>query len=102
MKEDLRQIWSQQSKAQAQAVLDDWITRARNSGIGPLMRVGSTLAAYRFGILNWYDHRISSGPMEGTNNKIKVMKRMAYGYRDMEFFKLRIFAIHEATYSLTG
>ena len=40
--------------------------------------------------------------LEGTNNKIKVMKRMAYGYRDMEFFKLRILAIHEAKYSLTG
>jgi len=38
---------------------------------------------------------ISSGPMEGTNNKIKTMKRQAYGFRDMEFFKLKILAIHE-------
>jgi transposase len=45
---------------------------------------------------------ISSGRMEGTNNKIKVLKRLAYGYRDMEFFKLRILAIHEAKYALTG
>jgi len=44
----------------------------------------------RTGILAWYDHPISSGPMEGTNNKIKTMKRQAYGFRDMEFFKLRI------------
>ena len=46
MKEDLRQIWSQASKEEAKVVLDSWITRAQNSGIGPLMRVGNTLAAY--------------------------------------------------------
>jgi transposase len=102
MKEDLRQIWSQPSKAEAKTVLESWINRAIASGIEPLMRVGQTIATYTFGILNWFDHPITSGPMEGTNNKIKVMKRIAYGYRDMEFFKLRILAIHEAKYSLTG
>ena len=102
MKEDLRQLWSQTTKVEAEAALNIWITRALASGIGPLMRVGKTLAMYKFGILNWYDHPISSGPMEGTNNKIKVMKRMAYGYRDREFFKLKILAIHEAKYALTG
>jgi transposase len=40
--------------------------------------------------------------MEGTNNKIKVMKRQAYGFRDKNFFKLRILAIYEAKYALTG
>ncbi len=64
--------------------------------------MGNTLAAYRFGLLAWYDHPISSGPMEGTNNKIKTMKRQAYGYRDQEYFKLRILSIHEAKYALTG
>jgi transposase len=102
MKEDLRQIWSQANKAEANVALRSWINRALASGIEPLMRVGQTIATYAFGILNWFDHPITSGPMEGTNNKIKVLKRMAYGYRDMEFFKLRILAIHEAKYSLTG
>jgi transposase len=64
--------------------------------------MAKTVAAYRFGILSWYDHRISSGRMEGTNNKIKVMKRQAYGFRDKEFFILRIMAIHTAKYALTG
>ena len=102
MKEDLRQFWSQENKTTAQATVDSWIERARSSGIGPLVRLGNTLGGLKFGILNWYDHPISSGPMEGTNNKIKVLKRMAYGHRDMEFFKLRIQAIHEAKYALTG
>ncbi|MBW1670095.1 MAG: transposase, partial [Deltaproteobacteria bacterium] len=48
------------------------------------------------------DHRISTGPLEGTNNKIKTMKRQAYGYRDMEFFKLKILGLHETRYALVG
>jgi transposase len=102
MKEDLRQFWNQPDKETARTVIQDWVERARSSGIGHLIRMGNTVAGVTFGILNWYDHPISSGRMEGTNNKIKVLKRMAYGFRDLEFFKLRILAIHEAKYALTG
>ncbi len=45
---------------------------------------------------------ITSGPMEGTNNKIKTMKRQAYGFRDEVFFKLKILAIHETKYEFVG
>ncbi|MEA3224067.1 MAG: transposase, partial [Thermodesulfobacteriota bacterium] len=45
---------------------------------------------------------ISTGPLEGTNNKIKTLQRQAYGFRDSEFFKLKILALHEAKYSLVG
>jgi len=41
-----------------------------------------------------YDYQISTGPLEGFNNKIKTMKRQAYGFRDMEFFKLKIKVLH--------
>ena len=102
MKEDLRQIWSQSDKAKASVFLDDWIDRATTSGIGPLVKMGNTMGKFRFGILAWYDHPISSGPMEGSNNKIKTMKRQAYGYRDKEFFILRIMGIHESQFVLTG
>ncbi|MEA3222469.1 MAG: transposase, partial [Thermodesulfobacteriota bacterium] len=40
--------------------------------------------------------------LEGTNNKIKTLKRQAYGFRDKEFFKLKICALHETKYALTG
>jgi transposase len=52
--------------------------------------------------LAYYDAMITSGPLEGTNNKIKTMKRQAYGFRDIEFFKLKIMAIHETKYALVG
>lgn len=47
------------------------------------------------------DYPISTGPLEGTNNKIKSMQKQAYGFRDMEFFKLNIMSIHQAKYAAT-
>jgi transposase len=102
MKEDLRRFWGQPGKRFATTFLDGWIRRAEASGIKILQQMGQTLAAHRSGLLAYYDAMITSGPLEGTNNKIKTMKRQAYGFRDHEFFKLKILAIHETTYALVG
>jgi transposase len=102
MKEDLRQLWSQPGKRFAGAFLTDWIRRAETSGIRMLQQMARTLESRRAGLLAYYDYPISTGPLEGTNNKIKTMKRQAYGFRDREFFKLKILAIHEARYALVG
>jgi transposase len=102
MKEDLRQLWSQTSKIEAERFLDEWIDMARLSGIGMLERFANTLQAHRQGLLNYYDYPISTGPLEGTNNKIQLMKRQAYGYRNHEFLKLKILGIHESKYALVG
>jgi transposase len=102
LKEDLRQFWEQPGKRFATAFLNDWIKRAVASGIKILQQMAKTLAAHRSGLLAYYDAPITSGPMEGTNNKIKTMKRQAYGFRDVEFFKLKILAIHESKYALVG
>jgi transposase len=50
----------------------------------------------------WYDHPISTGPLEGTNNKIKTLQRQAYGYRDQDYFTLRIYGLHQTKYALVG
>jgi transposase len=102
LKEDLRQIWQQPDKETARRVLEDWIRRAEASAIKVLQKFAATLAMYRTGILAYYDYRISTGPLEGTNNKIKTMQRQAYGFRDQEFFKLKIYALHQAKYALVG
>jgi len=102
LKEDLRQLWEQPDKETAAAFLQDWMARAHASGVGMLQKMATTLGLYRSGILAYYDYPISTGPLEGTNNKIKTMKRQAYGFRDQEFFKLKILAIHEAKYALVG
>jgi Transposase len=95
LKEDMRRFWDQPGKSFATTFLDGWIRRAEASGIKILQQIAKTLAAHRTGLLAYYDVMISSGPMEGNDNKIKTMKRQAYGFRDMEFFKFKILAIHE-------
>ncbi len=102
MKEDLRLVWKQEDGAKAETFLDDWIKRAKVSGISMLKKFAKTLSVHREGILAYYEFPISTGPLEGTNNKIKTMKRQAYGFRDTEFLKLKIFAIHRKKYALVG
>jgi len=102
MKEDLRRFWEQPGKRFATAFLNDWIRRASASGIHMLGQMAKTLEGHRAGLLAYYDFPISTGPLEGTNNKIKTMKRQAYGFRDHEFFKLKILGIHQAKYALVG
>ena len=102
MKEDLRQLWSQKNKTAAATFLDDWIARATASNVTMLVKFARTLKVHRSGILNYYDYPISTAPLEGTNNKIKTMTRQAYGFRDKEFFKLKIMALHQTKYALVG
>ncbi len=102
LKDELRQFWEQPDQCSAGAFLFDWMRRAETSGITLLKKFAHTLAAHREGLLAWYDDRISTGPLEGTNNKIKTMKRQAYGFRDTEFLKLKIMALHETKYALIG
>ena len=104
MKEDLRQVWSWVGDKQAaEWHLRSWIEMARNSGIVMLLKFAKTLESHLEGILAYFDFDgLSTGPLEGTNNKIKTMQRKAYGYRDMDFFKLKIMALHETKYALVG
>ena len=54
--------------------------------------VPNTLDNWREEILNYFDYPITNGFVEGKNNRIKTIKRMAYGYRNMDNFRLRILA----------
>jgi transposase len=102
LKEDLRQIWQQPNQRTARRVLRAWLARARASGIRMLVQFADTLEAHQEGVPNYYRYRLSTGPLEGTNTKIQAMKRQAYGFRDRDFFKLKILGIHETKHALVG
>ena len=103
MKEELRNIWHQPDKTAAQNALDEWVKKAAASDINMLKQFSKTIAAHRSGILAYFDlNGLSTGPLEGINNKIKTLHKMAYGFRDVEFFKLKIMALHETSYVLVG
>jgi len=102
LKEELRRLWNCQNRRQAEEYLDNWLSKAWSTNIQLLRNFSKMIAGHRVGILNYFDHPITTGKVEGINNKIKVLKRKAYGFRDMEYFKLRIYALHEARYALVG
>jgi len=102
MKEEFRHFWEQESLAEATRFLDDWGRRAEASTLSVLRKMASTFQMHRTGLLNYHRCPISTGPLEGVNNKIKTLQRQAYGDRDQEFFQLRIYSIHLAKYVLLG
>ena len=89
------ETWKQPDKAAGEAVLLDWAEQARSSGLPPMVKAANTILAHRSGILAWYDNHLSTGKVEGINNKIKVLGRVAYGLRDDKYFTLRLYALHE-------
>lgn len=102
LKEELYEFWEQEDYYEAERFLLQWIESAEATKIHHLVKFAQTLRVHWSGLLNYYDYPISSGPLEGTNNKIKTMQRQAYGYRDQEFFQLKLYALHKARYALVG
>ena len=102
LKEQFRLFWRLLCMEDASRFLDLWILDALDSGVKRLKRVAETFNRHRIGLLNYFKHRISNAGAEGINNKIKTMKRQAYGFRDMEYFKLRLYHLHEQRSSFIG
>ena len=102
MKERLRLLFQCADKDKAEAELTAWIREAAGSAIRILKDAARRLLIWKPFILNWHNHRISTGKLEAVNCKIATLQRNAYGYRDDEYLKLRIFNQHKSTYALTG
>ena len=102
LKDELKEIWKKPNIKEASKALDNWIAKAETTSLVPLKKFCNLLRGHRSGILNWHKHQVSTGPLEGFNNKIKVLKRKAYGYRDEQYFELKILSLHINRYELTG
>ena len=102
MKEQLREFWNQSSRQTAMLFLLRWIWSAYETQIPFLVKVARTLLHHSDGLLNYFNHMITNATTEGINNKIETLKRQAYGYRDMEYFKLRLYHLHAQKAELIG
>jgi transposase len=91
LKDKLKHIWSYRSRTWANNALDEWCALARALRNRALTKFVQMLDRYRYGILNHCDYPIHTGMLEGVNNKIKVIKRKAYGFHDLRYFSLKIF-----------
>lgn len=90
LKDLLVHIWHYHRPAWAGKVLDQWCAVAREDGHPSLATFARRLERYRYGILNHCKHPMHTGRIEGVNNKIKVIKRIAYGFHDPEYFALKV------------
>ncbi len=102
MKEQLRLFRRQRSGKAAAAFLKQRCFDALMSDIKRLTSIGAMILRHWNGLLNYYPHRISNGPLEELNNKTKTIKRQAYGFRDMQYFKLRLYDMHTSKYLFAG
>ena len=90
LKDDLKGLWSQRHEVDARAAWKSWLSRAVESGIAPLIVFARKLQSYLPGILAHARWPLHTSLLEGINNRIKVIKRMAYGFRDDDYFFLKI------------
>ena len=89
-KEDFLKILDCQDRESAKAALSDWINSAYDCGIERFKKCAQAMINWSTGILNSFSCPVTNGFTEGCNNKIKVLKRNAYGYHDFNRFRNRI------------
>ncbi len=90
LKDQLKELWYAPSEAEARRRWEEWLELAMSSGLAPVQQFARRLKGYIEGIIASAIYRMNTSVLEGMNNKIKVIKRMAYGYRDNGYFFLKI------------
>ena len=90
LKSQLKELWYAPSKTIARQRWREWFRLAMESGLKPLITFARRLKLYIEGIIASARFRLQTSVLEGMNNRIKVIKRMAYGYRDTDYFFLKI------------
>jgi transposase len=90
LKDDLKQLWTYRYPGAARRFWREWYRRAMGSRLTPLKTFARALAVHIDGVISHCRYPLHTGLLEGINNKIKVLKRMAYGFRDDAYFFLKI------------
>ena len=93
MREDFQRFWMYKSAAWADKFLEDWATRTLQSNVASMKKVAKMLRSHKALILNWFRAKgeLSSGPVEGLNNKAKLAIRKAYGFKTLDCLKIALY-----------
>ena len=93
LREDFQRFWEYTSPTWARKFLREWCRRAMRTKLGPLKRVVHTIRRHEELLLNWFraEGTISSGTVEGLNNKAKLAIRRSYGFRTAEAIEIALF-----------
>ena len=90
LKEQGLDVFDESNPISGIARLQKWIENVVESGIEEFEKVLGTIKSYFYGIVNYFKYKLTNAASEGFNTKITVIKRRAYGFRDLEYFKLKI------------
>ena len=90
LKEEIADIFDDVNAESEIARLEQWFQNVIDSGCEEFLSVVSMIRCYLYGIHNYFKHKLTNAGSEGFNNKINVIKRSAYGFNDIEYFKLKI------------
>lgn len=90
LKEGLRAVYRARTGRRAAELLSSWLTDAEASGLKPFQRTARSLQKWRKEVLNYWRYPLTNAMVEGKHNRVKVLKRRAYGYRNDRTFSLRI------------
>jgi len=90
LKDFLKELWKGKSRSQVQKTLEEWCKLAYESHLKPVMAFAKMLKNDAYGIYNHCLYPLHTSRLEGINNQMKVMKRRAFGYHDLEYFSFII------------
>ncbi len=94
MREDFNRFWTYTSPTWASKFLREWCTRASRSRIEPMQKIAKMLRKHEQLLLNWFESQgLSSGVVEGFNNKAKLTMRKAYGFKDSETITTALYCL---------
>lgn len=91
LKEQALDIFDETNKYSAMNRLKKWFRNVAETGIEQFEPVLKTIKKYLYGIENYFKHQLTNAASEGFNNKINIIKRKAYGFKDLEYFTLKIY-----------
>jgi transposase len=89
LKEQALDIFDERDEATALNRLDKWFENVKEAGISQFDAVVTTIKSYLYGIVNYFKYRLINAASEAFNNKIHIIKRRAYGFYDLDYFKLK-------------
>jgi transposase len=94
LKESFGQLWDYRTERGARAFFERWQDALKWQRLEPYRKFARMIERHWDGIASYCDpdNKVSLGLVEGLNNKIRVLQRRAYGYRDEEYLKLKIIA----------
>jgi transposase len=92
LREDFQRFWEYKSASWAGKFLDEWTERVMRSKLEPMKKVAMSIRNHRPLIMNWFRAKgqLSSGAVEGLNNKVKLVTRKSYGFRTADVAKLAL------------